>query len=266
MNVGLELQQTRERRGMTLEQIAQKTKISATLLRHLEANEIDRLPRAVFLRGFLRAYAREVGLDPEDTMRRYLEQFAPPPVMEVADASEAPERHQTRPAGDAAKLWGYRPSSTQWAAAAAVVAIFVVGYALIHFRSAVPAGAGPSPAAAALSAPASSGGGTTGRAETGTAGSQPAVATDRDMLHLQIQARGPCWLEATVDGTRAVYRLLQAGDQQSFAVRRSATLRVGDPASLAFSINGMPGRPLGQAGVPVTVTISPQHYREFLSR
>jgi hypothetical protein len=49
-------------------------------------------------------------------------------------------------------------------------------------------------------------------------------------------------------------------------VHDEVVLRIGDPAALAFSINGMAGRSLGRAGGAVTVHVTRQNYREFLSR
>jgi len=85
-------------------------------------------------------------------------------------------------------------------------------------------------------------------------------------LHLDIQAQGLCWLSATVDGTRDVYRLMQPGEQHTIEVHDEAVLHVGDPAAFAFSINGGAGRVLGRLGEAVTVRITPQNYREFLRR
>ena len=75
MDVGAALREARERRGISLEELARTTKIGVATLRALERNQVDHLPGGIFLRGFLRAYARQVELDPEDTVRRYLAQF-----------------------------------------------------------------------------------------------------------------------------------------------------------------------------------------------
>ena len=72
MDVGAELREARERRGISLEELARITKIGVATLRALERNQVDHLPGGIFLRGFLRAYARQVELDQEDTVRRYL--------------------------------------------------------------------------------------------------------------------------------------------------------------------------------------------------
>jgi hypothetical protein len=71
-------------------------------------------------------------------------------------------------------------------------------------------------------------------------------------------------VDATVEGKHVVSRLMNAGEHEALTVREDLMLRVGDPAAFAFSIDGVPGAPLGQAGKPVWVRITPQNYRTFL--
>lgn len=72
---GSRMRQARERRGVTLRTIAESTKISVSALEALERNDISRLPGGIFSRAFVRSYAAEVGIDPEQTVREFLAQF-----------------------------------------------------------------------------------------------------------------------------------------------------------------------------------------------
>ena len=74
-DVGAYLREARERAGITLRAIATTTKISVLSLEALERNDVGRLPGGIFVRAFVRAYAKEVGLDPEDAVRRYIGRF-----------------------------------------------------------------------------------------------------------------------------------------------------------------------------------------------
>src|SRR5262249_47223894 len=93
---GGKLRQARERRGIPLRQIAASTKISAAALEGLERNDVSKLPGGIFSRAFVRSYAAEIGLDPEETVREFLERFGqgPPPSAE-AIAAAIPERERT---------------------------------------------------------------------------------------------------------------------------------------------------------------------------
>ncbi|NCQ59643.1 MAG: helix-turn-helix domain-containing protein [Myxococcales bacterium] len=59
------LKAEREIRQISLEEVAQVTRIPLSSLRRLEAGELEALPGEVFVRGFLRSYARALDLDPE---------------------------------------------------------------------------------------------------------------------------------------------------------------------------------------------------------
>jgi uncharacterized protein DUF4115 len=107
--------------------------------------------------------------------------------------------------------------------------------------------------------------------ETGTAGDHespesPATPVQAgNAVKLTIETTGPCWVSATVDGETIVYRLMQEGERQSIPDGNDVVLRIGDPAAFTFSVNGAPGRSLGQAGTPATVHITPDNYREFIA-
>src|SRR6266446_1093992 len=72
---GAKLRDARERRGVSLRQIANATKIAMSALEALERNDISRLPGGIFSRAFVRSYAIEVGLDPEATIQEFIAQF-----------------------------------------------------------------------------------------------------------------------------------------------------------------------------------------------
>jgi cytoskeletal protein RodZ len=72
---GLRMKRAREERGVSLRHIAEVTKISVSALEALERNDISRLPGGIFVRAFVRSYAVEIGLDPEQTVREFLARF-----------------------------------------------------------------------------------------------------------------------------------------------------------------------------------------------
>src|SRR5260370_35171727 len=72
---GATLRDARARRGASLRQIANATKISVSVLEALERNDISHLPGGIFGRAFVRSYAIEVGLDPEAAIQEFIAQF-----------------------------------------------------------------------------------------------------------------------------------------------------------------------------------------------
>jgi hypothetical protein len=81
---GRRLKAERERRRIALEAIAANTKIGIGLLRGLEHDDVSRWPSGVFRRSFMRTYAEAIGLDPEETLREFLERFPDPLERELA--------------------------------------------------------------------------------------------------------------------------------------------------------------------------------------
>lgn len=65
---GAALQAAREARQLSVPQVADQLKLSSAVVTALEANDWDRLPAQVFVRGYVRAYARLMGLDDEELL------------------------------------------------------------------------------------------------------------------------------------------------------------------------------------------------------
>lgn len=86
---GEQLKRERKLRKVTLDEIAEATKISVRYLRALEGNDFSQLPGGVFDRGFVRAYAQFVGLDEEATVEAYLAERGPEQVQQRDDGLDA---------------------------------------------------------------------------------------------------------------------------------------------------------------------------------
>src|SRR5205085_4442434 len=141
---GGKLRQARERRGISLRQIASSTKIAAAALDALEKNDISKLPGGIFSRAFVRSYAVEVGLDPDETVKEFLERFNqdPPPSAE-AMAAAIPEEEKLfeQRQRQAVKALGF--------GAALVVILIVILFFTLRKRTVA-----PEPVAAPAAAPA----------------------------------------------------------------------------------------------------------------
>ena len=88
--VGARLREAREKRGVSLRQIATSTRISVMSLEALERSDLSRLPGGIFTRAFIRAYAQEVGLDPDRTIQDFIAEL-PPDVATATVHSAAVE-------------------------------------------------------------------------------------------------------------------------------------------------------------------------------
>jgi len=71
MTLGEFLRQERERRGITIEQVASATKVGVKTLHALEADHYSELPAKPFIRGFVTSYCRFLGSDAKEILTRY---------------------------------------------------------------------------------------------------------------------------------------------------------------------------------------------------
>lgn len=260
---GGKLRQARERRGISLRQIAASTKISSASLEALERNDVSKLPGGIFSRAFVRSYAVEVGLDPDETVKEFLDRFhgepAPSSAVPVAvREEESAFESQQRMASVVLKLL--------------LISIPIGGVILyLTLRSrpgpAAPATtppaqqvAQPAPPAPRVTAPPS----TAVPAAPVAVAAPPPVVPVGNTMRLEIHPTGACWVSLTVDGERIFARVMQAGEKDTREVRESAVIDVGDAGAFAFSINGRPGRSLGDTGQVKTARITKDTMTSFI--
>ena len=275
---GGKLRDARERRGVSLRQIANATKISVGALEALERNDISRLPGGIFSRAFVRSYAIEVGLDPDSTIQEFIAQFpndsitaGHPGKDHVVDHVAAESERRT--AGTFLWLVGLslpiaaalvyfatagRRNAPQPAAA-------VPAQSRERTPAAVPAdSASPAPSAPATSAPEPAP--AAAQPASPPAASTPPAAAAENRLMVKLAVRRPCYLSATIDGDKRIDRLLQPGEEQTIEVRREMVVTAGDASAITLTLNGAAARPLGRDGEVVTVRINPANYRDYLIR
>jgi transcriptional regulator with XRE-family HTH domain len=138
---GGRLRDARERRGVSLRQIANSTKISVGVLEALERNDISKLPGGIFGRAFVRSYAIEVGLDPEATIQDFITNFPKDSVIAGHPTSDRIE--------DRVALEGDRQTAGTFLWMIAISVPIVAG--LLYFATVgrqVPAESAQAPAAA----------------------------------------------------------------------------------------------------------------------
>jgi cytoskeletal protein RodZ len=138
---GETLKRERELRKISLREVCEATKIGLRYLEALEGNRFDQLPGGVFNKGFIRAYAKFIGLDAEALITSYLfdlgVQQNPQPVRPRyvgADIEAVPEIPVAKPAPAAPRR---QVSPRQWAWAGGLAAISLAAAAgvwLIAFR------------------------------------------------------------------------------------------------------------------------------------
>lgn len=107
--LGEELKRRREERDVTLTDISEATRIGTRFLKAIEADNYGVLPGGIFTRSFIRAYAKQVGMDEEEAIALYQQQVTgvaaeaapqrvePPPMVEPSRPSIQPRVRRSEP-------------------------------------------------------------------------------------------------------------------------------------------------------------------------
>ncbi len=69
--LGAILLEARAERGLSLEDLSERTRIRVDYLKAVEEGNPEKVPGEVYFRAFVRSYAREVGLDPDEVIAQY---------------------------------------------------------------------------------------------------------------------------------------------------------------------------------------------------
>jgi cytoskeletal protein RodZ len=88
LTLGEKLRQAREERGISISEVAEQTRISAMYLDLIENDDYRTLPGGIFNKGFVKSYAKYVGLDEQEALQDYAQVVA-------ADESENPDESRT---------------------------------------------------------------------------------------------------------------------------------------------------------------------------
>jgi len=253
MDIGGDLRRARTARHLSLVEISNRTKINGSLLRAIEDNRFDRVPPGLFTRGYLRAYAREVELDPETIVERYRTEFEAQAAPVEPPPSESVWESVWENEGSATPVIDGR-GVRQLAGLAVVLLISIVYFSVAHRVVPSISNAPKTTDSIEPSSPAPK--------PTSTAGAGDAERAAP--MKLIVRATGDCWVVATVDGARVFARLMRSGEREQFDVREAASIHVGDPAAFTFTLDGIAGRSLGPAGVPANLAFNRQNYSVML--
>lgn len=224
------LRRARAQAGLTLTDIAERTKIRPGILTDVEEDAHDRLPALTYTLGFVKAYARTVGLDPAAIGERYRrESQKMDPMPTIVDLQPL----------EAKRL----PSPGLVALTAAVVVLVLGGLWLWGsgiFDRGVPAPAAP-PATLATAPGAAP---PAGSAAAPVADAAPAAA-DHSADQVTLVANDEVWLRVA-DGNEIFYTgILKAGDKLDLPRARAWKLRTGRAGALDVKVGARALPPLG---------------------
>jgi len=232
--LGQRFRVAREARGMSLSDVAERIRIRSVYLAAIEEENWSIIGAPVYVRGFLRTYARFLGLDPEEAVAAFNRAEGAP--QQSGPPADEPEPGRGAPAwAGSVLLWG--------AATVAVLLIAFVVFTELTMRrgsapaivaaSAVPVGASP----VATPQP------------TASTASTPAAGAADGPKSLALVLSAPSWLRVTVDGNVSMEGTFPAGTSKTFH-GSSALVRIGNAGGVEIYVDG---KDLGKLGGPGAV-------------
>ncbi len=265
---GRELVDARNYKGMSLEQIADITKIDVRYLKAMETGDWDMLPQP-YMEAFLKAYAEAVGMNIPKVMKKYREMVqrrldAAQPPEEAAEPDEA-QHGVTAESKLSRDLFKYVLIGLFVFSAVAIFIVLLfnpfeertrnIPVPVYQEKEVVPPKSSPGvlPADTAQALPVTS-------ADTARSDTQKVFSPDQIPvgIHLRARATQPCWLRATLDEQTVQDVILQPGDTLSWNAVERVELFIGNAGGLDLSMDGEALGVLGPEGRPVTIVITPE--------
>jgi cytoskeleton protein RodZ len=273
---GAYLKAQREKKGIRLEEIASITKIHLHSLELLENSRWGQLPPEPFIRGFIIAYAKYVGLDPKETIGKYLDEVAPGSALKAAAEGTIPVSAPAEPAQTAhppTESNAHRPTATEViehaqpissrkvALVAAGIFVFVVTISIIYIgkRASEPQVAETTDAATKTAASPASHPPAPAASETQQASPQvaeprnvaspsperntnslpPPSAQPADYKHeIVIEGRERTWVKVVVDEEPPIEYFLPQGEKAKYDAKDKIKVVLGNATGSKVSHNG----------------------------
>jgi cytoskeletal protein RodZ len=232
--LGDEFRSAREARGLTLSDVAEQIHIRSVYLNAIENEDWQSIGAPVYVRGFIRTYARFLALESEAAVAQF-NQTIPAERPAPANLPIQDERERSGP--------------SPWALIGVVIALALSGFAGYEwwsFSQGNSAGtvsvatAAPAPSVTPVAQPAAP--------PAGSQAASPAPTALPNLHHaLEIRLTQRSWLRVSVDGATQLEGIYPAGTVRTFT-GKLADVRVGNAGGVTITVDRRPPAPLGKEG------------------
>ena len=239
MSLGERFRAAREQHGLSLSDVAEQIRIRSVYLAAIEEENWSAIGAPVYVRGFIRTYARFVGLDPEDSVAAFNERSG------ASVATDTSTGRSAAVATPAARDRGLSPLI--WVASVVALALIAL---VVYLYFAPPKGGGANVA--------STTGGAASAAPQATASALPSAGPSAKpspaaplaaAAHqtLALHVTDASWVRVVVDGAVSIEGTLPAGTNKTFH-GKVALVRVGNAGGVEVTVDGKPVGKLGATG------------------
>ncbi len=242
MSIGEYLRTEREKKGLSLTDVEKETKIRVKYLQALESENFQEIPGRAYVLGFLRAYARFLGIDEEEIVSTYKQQhpdeFWEVSLEQIKEEGEKGEFRENR------KVQLFRLFENK-RFLGRMVAIFVLGaliFGAIFFGARQTEEPSPSPSPR-ISVP-----------------QEPSPLThdseenkEKELgVELKLVATEECWVLVRQDGKEIFSGIMRPGETKTFRAKETIWLKLGNAGGVEVYFNGKKVPSLGRRGEVVT--------------
>ena len=235
LSFGRYLQAKRLEKKMSLEQVAAQTRIGIDTLLLIEQEDHSRLPAEVFVKGFLRAYAKAVDADGDKAVRHYESRLD---VVKKIAETEALTKKQT---------------DRHWLRLLIAVAVFFCVIILSLYGMQL--WGIPAHESALSSSGHSAGAKAHGTADSGQGTkslAEPVAASGQELV-LKVTVAENTWMKVIIDGKAATEYNLSPGDQLELKAAVGYNLLIGNGGGLKITLNDRPVAIPGKSGQVVNL-------------
>ena len=258
--VGYTLRQERERQNLSVEDIEQGTSIRVLYIEAIENGEYDKLPGTVYTKGFIKNYAKFLGLDADAMTKEFANDLAElsgapqTPVeeekpLQTPKAEPKPVKPEKKPLGYSIEKEKSRSSGVLIIAAVVIVAALAGGvWSWLSSSDGEVAKVEPPPVQQTQPAP----------QEEETIPTPVASANPVPVDSVQVQARfnDRCWLLVTVDGAVVQEGVVEGGQTLNWEGKNQINFRLGNAGAVEFFQDGKSLGVLGGVGDVVDKTFT----------
>ena len=236
-SVGSMLREAREKKKLTIDDVARATKIKKDLLEALEEDEYEKLPAPTYVRGFLKIYASYLGLDPGEIVGEYLKDHPgdSEQVLVLDVEGQVKERGDRRAIGYAV------------VGGIAILVLLVAAFAIRGLKRSSRKVPLPPPQMEILEPS------TVVIDEAGLL--EPVVPQPPREMELRVKATRDVWIKVIADGATVFQNVVKKGDEEFWKGKSGFKMRVGRPDAVILTLDGNPITLSGKTSKPRTIEI-----------
>ena len=231
-SLGKYLKRERENRKLSLREVSKQIKVREPFLRAFEEDRRDLLPSVTYVKGFLSAYAKYLGLDSNEIILRY----------EAVSKSEPITRPEVLPR----KRMLWHPKYL-WTIGGVIIVGFIALYLLLSPSQPPVAPPAPEPEAKA----------TIAQPPPPPVSEKPSALAEKG-ISLDIKAVERTWVAIQIDGQPVREATFQPGESFTFRAAKRIDLVLGNAGGLDMTFNERRLEKIGKSGEVVTVIFTPQ--------